>query len=509
MINHQLHKYKLVITIALKKEVPKEWFREIEIPVYSLAALNSGILKGNSGFLKGIIVVVTGPGLNQSENAACWICDNMEPHFVVNLGTCGLTDQFYPIGQWLQPCSVFNEDGENVQLDTRFPLPNNDNIVKIPSLLSVRNPEYGTLPSSWKKHRAIDQECYAQANIFQQRAINFYCLKMISDYSDGQTFYHFNESLELFVNSLKRLFSFVNNHIRPPEVSVIIPVYNRQHTIKRAIDSVLSQLYAPKELIVVDDGSTDKTPFIIKSYGDAVKGIYLSINRGVSRARNEGVKHALAEWIAFLDSDDIWKRDKLKKQLEYLKNYPFYEIMQSEEIWIRNGVRVNGRKYHKKPEGWVWEPSLHRCLISPSGVMIKKNLLERYGFFKEDFPVCEDYDLWLKITRHHPVGLEHSLSVIKYGGHSDQLSRSYPAMDNYRVKTLAHLLIEEDLPEFREKIIRVLSIKLQVLIAGAEKRKKFQQAHRYRETLRWASDFINFPSKVEAFDMFCRLPYSC
>lgn len=496
MINHQLHQHKLVVTVALKKEVPKKWFLERHIPVYSLAALNSGAGKGIKESFRGILVIITGAGLRASENAACWIRDNLSPHFVVNIGTCGLTDKGTPIGKWLQPCSVFDETGEELMLDTRFPLPVNENIFKISSLLSVKNPEYSTLPSSWIRHSAIDQECYAQSKIFQQARIYFHCLKMGSDYSDSKTFYQFNKSLEQFNNSLKSLFSFLDNHMEPPRVSVIIPVYNRQHTIERAIDSVLNQSCTPEEVIVVDDGSTDKTPDIVKSYGDAVKGIYLSENRGVSRARNEGLKHALFDWIAFLDSDDIWQRDKFKKQAEYLKTYPFYEIIQSEEIWIRNGVRVNSCKHHKKLEGWIWEPSLYRCLISPSGVMVKKDLLERYGMFREDFPVCEDYDLWLKISRHHPVGLEPNCSVIKYGGHSDQLSRTYHAMDRYRVQTLVYLLKEEHLPVFREKIIHVISMKLDILIKGAQKRQYFQQAEKYIKTLEWVSGFnINSLSK--------------
>jgi glycosyltransferase involved in cell wall biosynthesis len=205
----------------------------------------------------------------------------------------------------------------------------------------------------------------------------------------------------------------------------------------------------------------------------------------VSRARNVGLKHAMSEWIAFLDSDDAWYRDKLKNQIEYLKRYPFYEILQSHEIWIRDGVRVNGCKHHKKTEGWIWELSLHRCLISPSGVLVKKALVERYGLFPEDFPVCEDYDLWLKIVRYHPVGLEPSLSIIKYGGHSDQLSRKYPAMDYYRVQTLFNLLKKEGEPAFQEKIIPVLIKKLHILINGAHKRQKFKQVESYKKLLQW------------------------
>ncbi len=190
-----------------------------------------------------------------------------------------------------------------------------------------------------------------------------------------------------------------------------------------------------------------------------------------------------------MDSDDRWEKDKLKNQMAYLRKYPFYQIMQSEEIWIRNRVRVNPCKHHKKPLGWIWEQSLKRCLVSPSGVLIKKSLVEGYGNFDESLSVCEDYDLWLKISRHHPVGLDPSLSVIKYGGHKDQLSRKYPAIDWFRVKSLIGMLGSESLPHFRQKIINVLSKKLMILIQGYEKRLKLKDAQECKEILKSLSDY--------------------
>jgi len=486
MKSHYRVQYKLIVTVALKKEAPKEWFKERGIPVYSLSALKGGVLKSHmqpNG--TGILFVVTGAGLQASEEAAYWILDHLTPNFVVNIGTCGLTDYSVSLGQWLRPHCVSNESGQEVLLDTRLPLPHSEKILDIPSLLSVSKSQYSTLPSSWRRYKAIDQECYAQARVFQNGKINFHCLKMGSDYSDNKTFSHFNESLDRLTQGLKRLFTFADDQNETRRVSVIIPVYNRQHTVKRAVDSVLGQSVQPEEVIVVDDGSTDKTSEMLESYGDTIRCIILTDNKGVSRARNVGLKHAMSEWIAFLDSDDAWYRDKLKNQIEYLKRYPFYEILQSHEIWIRDGVRVNGCKHHKKTEGWIWELSLHRCLISPSGVLVKKALVERYGLFPEDFPVCEDYDLWLKIVRYHPVGLEPSLSIIKYGGHSDQLSRKYPAMDYYRVQTLFNLLKEEGQPAFQEKIIPVLIKKLHILINGAHKRQKFKQVESYKKLLQW------------------------
>ncbi|MBI5664510.1 MAG: glycosyltransferase [Nitrospirae bacterium] len=464
---------QLVITVALKKEVPKDWFESQGVAVHSLAALKSGALK-QVACKTGILIIITGAGLSASEEAAYWIRDNLPPLFVLNIGTCGLIDRRYPTGRWLRPRHAANEDGDSLELDTRQPLPCPDDVINIQSVISVRKAYAGNHPDSLRKHDAIDMECYSQAKVFNGTGTSFHCLKFGTDYSDEHALTDFNKNLELFSQATKDLFDFLN--IGLPKVSVIVPVYNRGETVKRAIDSVLSQSYMPEEIIVVDDCSTDRTPDILKSYGEKISVLRLQINSGPSAARNAGIRHARNEWTAFLDSDDCWERDKLKKQVEYLRKCPFYQLLQSEEIWIRNGKRVNACKHHKKPLGWIWEQSLERCLVSPSGVLVKKSLLERYGGFDESLPVCEDYDMWLKISRHHPAGLDPALSVIKYGGHQDQLSHRYPAMDRFRVESLARLLKEETHPDFRKKIIDILEKKLKILIQGYEKRQKSDDA---------------------------------
>ncbi len=475
--------YKLIVTVALKKEVPKTWFLSHEIPVSTLEALQSGILNQQNDSYRNMLVVITGAGQEASEEAACWILDHLDPLFVFNIGTCGLTNHNYPLGKRIQPRFVANESGDILELDTRMPMPHSEKLIAVQTLLSVKKATFGKLPDSWKKYDAIDMECYSQAMIFSHKPIHFHCLKFSTDYSDHSALSSYNKNLDLFHQEIKKIFSFVDRKKDSKNVSVIVPVYNRQQTLQRAVDSVFNQTHPAEEIIVVDDGSNDGTKEILKSYQDNITSINLPQNSGVSRARNEGVKHAKTDFIAFLDSDDYWEKDKLKNQLEYIHRNPFYEIIQSEEIWIRNGKRVNPCKHHKKPEGWIWEESLERCLISPSSVLMKKTLLERYAYFNENLPASEDYDLWLKITRHHPAGLEPSFSVIKHGGHEDQLSRKHPAMDKFRVRTLIHLLEKESSLSFREKIIAVLTRKLEILIQGYEKRKKWKEAEMYRHIL--------------------------
>jgi len=475
--------FKLVVTIALKKETPADWLVSHHIPVHTIAALRSGAMSKQESMNAGILVLITGAGHKASEETALWVKDNLNPLFVLNIGACGLIHKKYLTGEWVRPAYVENEEGERLELDTRLPVPYPEKITDIHSLISVNKAFTGNIPETLKEHDAIDMECYTQAKVFHDAGINFHCLKFSTDYSDSSTFADFNKNIELFIENFKNLFSFVEICKDRPKVTVVVPVYNRQQTIRRAIDSILSQSHPPEEIIVVNDASTDKTQEILKSYGDKLTCLSLPENAVPFKARNEGGKHSKTEWIAFLDSDDSWEKDKLKKQIEYLKKYPFYQILQPEEIWIRNGKRVNPCKHHKKPEGWIWEPSLERCLVSPSGVLVKKSLLERYGLFDENLPVCEDYDLWLKISRNHPVGLEPSFSVIKYGGHEDQLSRQYPAMDRFRVRSLMNLLKKETDPDFRQKMLVVARNKLNILIQGYEKRQKWQDANECKEML--------------------------
>ncbi len=256
------------------------------------------------------------------------------------------------------------------------------------------------------------------------------------------------------------------------DISVIIPVYNRPVLIKRAIQSVLNQATPPRETIVIDDGSDDETPQVLQSYADKIH-IIRQVNRGVSAARNLGIRQASAEWIALLDSDDEWTPRHLSLARTYYNNNPGYRIFQSEEIWIRNGRRVNPRRKHHKRSGRIFIPSLALCLVSPSAVFIKKTLLDEVGLFDESFPVCEDYDLWLRIAKTNDIGLDEHPTVIKYGGHADQLSRRYYGMDYYRIQAMEKHIHSTELDRNEQKALYgELLIKLEILIKGLSRRNK-------------------------------------
>ncbi len=264
-----------------------------------------------------------------------------------------------------------------------------------------------------------------------------------------------------------------------PLVSVIIPAYNRARTLSEAIDSVLAQDYRNFDLIVVDDGSTDETPGILDRY-QGVLTVIRRENAGVSRARNRAIRASHGELVAFLDSDDYWLPGKLSAQTAWFSENPEALICQTGEIWIRRGRRVNPGERHKKRSGDIFIPSLDLCLISPSAVMLRRRLLDETGLFDPELTACEDYDLWLRVTCRHPVGLIETPLVVRRGGHADQLS-ALPGLDRYRIRAIQKILASGLLkPDQRAAAIGVLKQKCAIYANGCEKRGRHEEAAYYR-----------------------------
>ncbi|OQW53492.1 MAG: hypothetical protein A4S09_07805 [Proteobacteria bacterium SG_bin7] len=253
------------------------------------------------------------------------------------------------------------------------------------------------------------------------------------------------------------------------EIDAVIPTYNRAETLSRAISSIVAQTYPVKNIWVIDDGSTDMTFEAVAEFEDQVQYVKTA-NLGVSHARNLGVGLSTSKWVAFLDSDDEWLPQKLEKQVEILRENPDLKLIHGEEIWIRNGVRVNQHKKHTKSGGNIFEKSLALCLISPSATLIRKETLLSLGGFREDYPVCEDYDMWLKFCSQYPVGFVSTPIIKKYGGHNDQLSRKYFAMDYWRVKSLNSCLhLPHITNSMKRKIQRLIVAKSEILLNGYQK----------------------------------------
>ncbi len=259
-------------------------------------------------------------------------------------------------------------------------------------------------------------------------------------------------------------------------VSIIITTYNRRSYLKAAVESVLAQDYPDKEVIVVDDGSTDDSAEEVSPL--PIRYVWKE-NGGISSARNRGISLAQGDFIAFLDVDDLWKKGKLSMQMRAMEEGQRL-ISYTDEIWIRNGKRLNQKFRHRKHSGLIYEYCLPLCIISPSSALVSRAIFEDVGLFDETLPVCEDYDMWLRITCRYPVLFLDKPLIIKRGGHPDQLSRAYEAMDTYRIKSLVKMLSRGMLtPDQRAATPTELRKKCGIYAQGARKRHRRDEAALY------------------------------
>ena len=276
------------------------------------------------------------------------------------------------------------------------------------------------------------------------------------------------------------------------KISVVIPTLNRINTLQRALDSVINQTYKPAEIIVVDNGSSDGTLKFLREQYPKITTVTEN-KTGVSSARNKGIKKSINQWIALLDSDDAWHPRKLEIQTTMLDSaLKEYNLIHTDEVWFRNNKHINQMKKHKKQGGYIFERCLSLCCISPSSVLFKKNILDKVGLFDESLPVCEDYDMWLKICSSEEVLFAQDKLTYKYGGHKDQLSKSYWGMDRFRIKSIENIIKNFDLTYKQKKQAKKELIKkLKIIINGAFKRNNLSIVNEFSTKLEYW-DKVNF-----------------
>lgn len=268
-------------------------------------------------------------------------------------------------------------------------------------------------------------------------------------------------------------------------ISAIIPTHNRSHSLGEAVQSILDQDYFTArdtfdclELLVIDDGSTDNTKEIAESLGTPVKYCFQK-HKGVSAARNLGLSLAEGEFIAFLDSDDLWKREKISAQMSFMETFPEAKVCYTEEVWIRRGNFVNPKKKHKKYSGWIFDKVLPLCLLSLSSALFRKEIFDEIGVFDENLPACEDYDFGIRLALKHPIYLISKPLIIKRGGHPDQLSRKYWGMDRFRVKALEKAMLLNLTPHQEALVRKEIVKKCEILVSGFRKRNRLAEARKY------------------------------
>ena len=225
-----------------------------------------------------------------------------------------------------------------------------------------------------------------------------------------------------------------------PTVSVIIPAYNAEPFVAMTVNSVLQQTYQDLEVIVVDDGSSDRTAACLEEFGDRIR-VHRQANAGVAEARNNGVKISSGSWIAFLDADDLWLPHKLERQMA-LGNAP---LVYSDRfnIGARGELPVVQSEVTKMHEGDVFLPLLlEGNFITNSSVLIRRDVFAAAGGFAAGVSPAEDWDLWLRVAEHHAVAFCPE-PLVRYRFHPEGASRNHRKMGEVRTRVISRALGRE------------------------------------------------------------------
>lgn len=260
------------------------------------------------------------------------------------------------------------------------------------------------------------------------------------------------------------------------KVLVIIPTRDRPNLTLEAVVSVTNQTYTNWECLVIDDGSNQENYNLLTKKLKPIQNVKVSRNdtsKGPAACRNFALRITNYNYVAFLDSDDLWMQEKLENQVNTLEQEN-KEWIHCNELWMRNNKTVNQKKIHRKQGGLFWKRSLSRCLISPSAVLFKRAFFQELGGFKESFPVAEDYELWLRALEKKSVGYLSEPLVLKRAGDWQQLS-SVQEIDRYRVLALHRAIRRLRACKGKANLVRLNQLieeglkKTKVLVTGAKK----------------------------------------
>jgi glycosyltransferase involved in cell wall biosynthesis len=253
-----------------------------------------------------------------------------------------------------------------------------------------------------------------------------------------------------------------------PAVSVVIPTWNRFPLLAEAVESVRAQSFRDFELIVVDDGSEDETPLLAKE--PDIRYLRIEHSGMPGAVRNRGVEAASGKYIAFLDSDDLWRPNKLALQVPALEASG-RSLLHSRELWLRGerGVSQKGQRHTR--EGDIFSDALWKCTIGPSTVLMERGLFEELGGFDETLEVAEDYEFWLRLTSRYQVAYLDEALTVKRAGEWDQLSTKYGQIEEFRIESLFRVLELDRLPsDTRPEALAMLEKKIAIWSIGARKR---------------------------------------
>jgi glycosyltransferase involved in cell wall biosynthesis len=217
-------------------------------------------------------------------------------------------------------------------------------------------------------------------------------------------------------------------------VSVVIPSYNYARYVAQAVDSALAQTYTDREIIVVDDGSTDNTRAVLELYGDGIRHL-AQTNQGLSAARNAGIRAARGQYIALLDSDDVWHPRKLEVQMAYLCEHPEVGLLATEMFTDQRQTWPDIDVSAMLPVTYALDEVVGRGHFSPSSAVIRKSCLETVGLFDPALRAVEDRDMWIRLASRCTL-VKLPLPLLWYRLHPQSLSSKAAFMEEYELRVL-------------------------------------------------------------------------
>lgn len=232
-----------------------------------------------------------------------------------------------------------------------------------------------------------------------------------------------------------------------PKVTVVIPAYNAARYLAEAVESALNQTYADREVLVVDDGSGDRTPFLLERYGNAIR-VIRKPNGGAPSALNEGIRRARGEWIAWLSADDAFLPQKLEKQMAYAGAHPECALIYTN--WFVVDARGRTVSHIASPAFRTRDQQisalLRGCVINGSTTLVRREVYLRTGLFDESLPQAHDWDMWLRLARDYRFG-HVAEPLLRYRWHGENMSARPDALAyNERVLEKARAYLGQRVP---------------------------------------------------------------
>ena len=275
-------------------------------------------------------------------------------------------------------------------------------------------------------------------------------------------------------------------------VSVIIHTYNNERFMAETVESVLNQTYKDYEIIVVDDGSVDGTRDALMPYMQKIRYHYKE-NGGIASAKNAGIGLSQAEFVAFLDHDDLWAPDKLQLQMEHFNENPQIGLVYAKYTSFRDGKKLR-TKPEKGYSGWIFKELIAKSFIQTSTVVVKRECLDAVGPYDETFSLGDEYDMFLRIARKFQCGFVDK-GLTRYRVHDTNASNNDFLFDNENLGVYKKIYNSfTNLDGVEKKILRKRIARYSMKVAeGLYSQGKLEESKEYQKE---ANNFLPFYKRI-------------